>query len=370
MATTQLQAAKTKELASATRKRIIYQSEALFAGSEGSPVNLQRVQSANYAFTVPRVDVNQYGQLGQIERLIVEVPTVTLDFTYSLAGTTNEKQLFGASSADASASKGIMFNINADTNVDKQYYQIALANEGKDYLGLGKGANNSIIIPDGFISSASWTGAVGDIPSATINVESTRMEMGAGTAGTGTKETSTDPTVLRPGNIRFRANTSSYLSASGDDRLPALGVDVLHVQSFTVNMDMPRESIQRLGDQFEFARLITFPMTATMSLEAIVSSQAADNLTEIVGDGTSTTVDPGFDVDIVLCKEGTNGVKGMKLQMKDAKVDGHSFSSSIGSNKSVTLDFTCIVDSGETSYGDGASTKGLWIREWDSANPS
>jgi len=367
MATTQLQGANTAQSASATRKRIIYQSEALFAGSSGSPVNLQRIQSANYAFTVPRVDVNQYGQLGQIERLIVEVPTVSLDFTYSLAGTTNEQQIFGTTSADSSASRGIMYNINSDTDVDKQYYQIALADEGKDYLGLGKGSNKSIIIPDGFVSSASWTGAVGDIPSATINVESTKMEMGTGTAGTGSKETSTDPTVLRPGNIRFAAAASSYLAASGNDRIPALGIDVLHVQSFTVNMDMPRESIQRLGDQFEFARLITFPMTATMSLEAIVSSQAADNLTEIVGDGTSTTVDPGFDVDIVLCKEGSAGVKGMKLQMKDAKVDGHSFSSSIGANKSVTLDFTCIVDSGETAYGSG--TKGLWIREWDSATP-
>ena len=81
---TQLQGANTKQAASATRKRIIYQSEALFAGSSTAPVNIQRVQSANYAFTVPRVDVNQYGQLGQIERLIVEVPTVSLDFSYSL----------------------------------------------------------------------------------------------------------------------------------------------------------------------------------------------------------------------------------------------------------------------------------------------
>ena len=109
---TSLQGANTKQAASATRKRIIYQSEALFAGSSAAPVNIQRVQSANYAFTVPRVDVNQYGQLGQIERLIVEVPTVSLDFTYSLAGTVNEKQLFGTTSANSSGTHGIMKNIN------------------------------------------------------------------------------------------------------------------------------------------------------------------------------------------------------------------------------------------------------------------
>ncbi len=359
---TSLQGANTKQAAGSTRKRIIYQSEALFAGSSAAPVNIQRVQSANYSFTVPRVDVNQYGQLGQIERLIVEVPTVSLDFSYSLAGTVNEKQLFGTTSANSSGTHGIMKNINDTTATEKQYYQIALADEGKDYLGLGTGTNKSIIIPDGFMTSASWTGAVGDIPTSTINVESTKMQMGAATAGTGTKETATTPRVLRPGNITFSASsTGGYLGSTGDNKVPALGVDVLHVQSFTVSLDMPRESIQRLGDTFEFARLITFPLTATMSLEAIVSSQAADNLEEIVGDGASTSVDPGFEVDIKLGREGGSGVNGMNLRFKDAKVDGHSFSSSIGANKSVTLDFTTIVDSGETSYGSG--TKGFWIQE-------
>ena len=188
--------------------------------------------------------------------------------------------------------------------------------------------------------------------------------MGAAAGVAGSKENSTAPTVLRPGNISFSAesvNTGAFLiGTTGANRVPALGVDVLHVQSFTVSLDMPRESIQRLGDQFEFARLITFPMTATLSLEAIVSSQAADDLEDIVGTNSSSTVDPGFNVDINLGKEAT-GVNGMKLRFKDAKVDGHSFSSSIGSNKSVTLDFTAIVDSGETGYSGG--TKGFWIQE-------
>ena len=81
-----LQGANTlKDLDGSTRRRIIYQSEALFAGSSTTPVYLQRVQSANYSFTVPRVDVNQYGQLGQLERIITEVPTVSLDFSYAIA---------------------------------------------------------------------------------------------------------------------------------------------------------------------------------------------------------------------------------------------------------------------------------------------
>ncbi len=360
---TSLQGANTKQAAASTRKRIIYQSEALFAGSSSSPQIINRVQSANYSFTVPRVDVNQYGQLGQIERIITEVPTVSLDFSYSLFSTDNEKQLFGTTSANSSATRGVMYNINTDTAVEKQFYQLALSDEGTDYFGTGSGSNKCIIIEDGFLSSASWTGSVGDIPTASMNVESTKMKMGAAQgAPTNAKETATTPRVLRPGNITFTAQSSGgYLTPSGDNRLPALGIDVLHVQSFTCNMDMPRESIQRLGDKFEFARLITFPLSATMSLEAIVSQQAADDLEEIVGTGSSTSVDPGFEIDINCGREGTSGVNGIKLRFKDAKVDGHSFSSSIGANKSVTLDFTVQVDSGADSYGSGSA--GFWLQE-------
>jgi hypothetical protein len=358
---TSLQGANTKQAAASTRKRIIYQSEALFAGSSSSPQIINRVQSANYSFTVPRVDVNQYGQLGQIERIITEVPTVSLDFSYSLFSTDNEQQLFGTSSADSSGSRGVMYNINTSTAVEKQFYQLALSDEGTDYFGTGAGTNKCIIIEDGFLSSASWTGSVGDIPTASMNVESTKMKMGSAQGSpTASKETATTPRVLRPGNITFSAS-GAMSNSGGANTLPALGVDVLHVQSFTCNMDMPRESIQRLGDKFEFARLITFPLSATMSLEAIVSQQAADNLEEIVGTGDSTSEDPGFSIDINCGREGTSGVNGIKLRFKDAKVDGHSFSSSIGANKSVTLDFTVQVDSGSDSYGSGSA--GFWLQQ-------
>ena len=58
------------------RNRVIYQSEALYSSESvksratGTHAELCRVQSANYNFNITRQDVNQYGQLGQIERII------------------------------------------------------------------------------------------------------------------------------------------------------------------------------------------------------------------------------------------------------------------------------------------------------------
>ena len=121
-----IQYAGTKESATGSRRRIIYQSEALYAGS----TNIQRVQSINYGFTVPRTDVNQYGQLGQIERIITEVPTVNMDFTYHMAGRTNEIALLGTGAQGF----GVLKEVNASgSSKYEQTFAIGLSDEGTDY---------------------------------------------------------------------------------------------------------------------------------------------------------------------------------------------------------------------------------------------
>jgi hypothetical protein len=335
-----IQTANTLD-SSVTRKRVIYQSEALFSGSS----NIQRVQSVNYSFTVPRTDVNQYGQLGQIERIITEVPTVSLDFTYHLNGTTNEAILLG------DGAKGNSFGFMRDLNNPakpqyEQQFTVGLSNEGTDFNnGSTHSGNKGIIVPAGFLTSYSWTGAVGDVPSATVNAESTRFEVGTVTQAAVAGLNKDVPVVLRPGNVKFRSAATGTPDANSD--LPVLGFDIVHVQSFTTSIDIPRESIQRLGDKFEFARVITFPIQATMSIEGIVSQQAASMLEDIVGTSTGDAADPGYSIDVRCEKANANSfVDGIKLMFRDAKIEGHSISSSIGANKSVTLDYSVQVDGG------------------------
>ena len=360
--------------AAAGRKRVIYQSEALFANkaqADGSGTstttnahNIERVQSVNYSFTVPRTDVNQYGTLGQIERVITEVPTVNLDFTYHMNGTNNEKKLLGNDAA--SGSNGFLRGINDPlSDFYEMDFKIGLVGEGVDYNSSTSVKKKGIIIPKGFLSSYSWTGAVGDVPSATVNAESTRMTVDSVDVSTDTF-VKTTPVVLRPGNVDFSHAATVIGDALGapgtENDLPVFGFDVLHVQSFTVSIDIPRESISRLGDKFEFARVITFPMQATMSLEAIVSSQAASNLEDIVGTTGGSSPDPGYDIDINCRKpQSDSDTEGIRLRFKNAKIEGHSISSSIGANKSVTLDYAVQVDGGALAYG--AAGAGFFMKE-------
>jgi len=360
-----IQNAQTLE-GSASRKRVIYQSEALFANKAGTTTqpahNIERVQSINYSFTVPRTDVNQYGTLGQIERVITEVPTVNLDFSYHMNGVANEAKLLGDGSLGGSY--GFLRDINRSAS---DYYEmdfkVGLTDEGVDYNSGNAPTKKGIIIPKGFLSSYSWTGAVGDVPNATVNAESTQMKVDSlDNFPTNTAFTETKPVVLRPGNVLFSHAPVGTTPGVGESDLPVLGFDVLHVQSFTVSVDIPRESISRLGDKFEFARVITFPMQATMSLEAIISSQAASNLEDIVGTAGGESPDPGYNIDIN-CKKPTvtAATEGINLRFKNAKIEGHSISSSIGANKSVTLDYAVQVDGGGLSWGQAGA--GFFITE-------
>jgi len=43
---------------------------------------LHRVQSANFNFTINRQDINEFGKLARIDSIVMESPTVGLDFSY------------------------------------------------------------------------------------------------------------------------------------------------------------------------------------------------------------------------------------------------------------------------------------------------
>ena len=260
--------------------------------------------------------------------------------------------------SSGAGTKGIIYDLNTTSSIEKQTYAIGLSAEGVDHLSAASAKKAGFVVEDGFLTSYAWNAAVGEIPSASVGVESTKMKVDT-VSSTGTKSNVTTPTVLSPGNVNFRSVATGGALGSAHD-VPALGLHIMHVQNMSVSMDVPRESISRLGDKFEYARLITFPLTATLSLEGIVSSQVANNLTDIVGTESVAAPDPGFDIAVKIFKA-TSGVNGLGLKLKNAKVDGHSITSSIGANKSVTLDYTVQVDEGGDAFASSAG--GLFLEE-------
>ena len=77
--------------------------------------NLDRIQSINYNFNISRKDVNQFGNLAAIDRVIIDQPTVSLDFSYLQNSFSNEKELgFDVKALKRSATVNLTVTISGD----------------------------------------------------------------------------------------------------------------------------------------------------------------------------------------------------------------------------------------------------------------
>ena len=441
----------------ATRNRVIYQSEAVYVSQSGyngdltttsgyapttkgaptvvdanardSVMDLHRVQSANYSFSISRQDVNQFGELASIDRIITDTPTVSFDTSYILANLDNEHKLgfeVTPSGVDAtnmvSCISGI---INSESNAHQKDYFILTTKEGSDAISnTNTGKYESIIgIGNGFISSYSSEAAVGGLPTASISVEA--MNMNFNTIATGdqisdaavaasgmkgfrfngtsdvlsgisginpainpTDGTSVNKNVvlpipttsasgagaglisaLRPGDITLSlvAGGSALndvlmnTSATTDDLLVGADIKDAHIQSFTLSFDMSRTPIQKLGTRFAFARPVDFPITASLSIDAILADLTTGTISDIID------CDSSYDAiikmkDPRLCGSGADRQVAVAYLARDLKIDSESFSSSIGDNKSVTLDFSCQIG-GPEQTNVGVFMSGFYNRQ-------
>jgi len=269
------------------------------------------------------------------------------------------------------STKGALADILSGGADVKNYY-ILVSPEGTDAninTVIATGQGKTIGIGNGGLTSYSVEAAVGGFPTVTVNAEALNMKFYGATTGFSPTVRSSDGfpnntqtfslptpttgdgyTALRPGDVT--------LSISG------IGVDSsdLKIQSFTLSTDIGRDPIQKLGSKYAFSREITFPVTVTASVEAIIGDIAGtDNLgnalTDIVcNDGNS------YDLTFTLgrpsadCNDSTLDTPyAMRYTLKGAKLDSQEFSSAIGDNKSVTLGFSAQIG------GPNDTNKGLFI---------
>lgn len=205
------------------KNRIIYQSQALFVspsatgvqvsgqgvatgpsaypytpnstGELGSGIStlkkLDRIQSCNFNFTINRQDINEFGKLARLDALVVETPTVGLDFSYYITDGYNERLLgfniTGTKPGGATIDTNIIANASATSGLlaDTQgnNYYILTVDEGEDVVGGTLTPTSNIVgIGNGFITEYSFEAAVGGLPTATVTVEAFNIKADASQA--------------------------------------------------------------------------------------------------------------------------------------------------------------------------------------------
>lgn len=359
------------------RKRVIYQSEALFVGATGAatPTQLSRVQNANYGFDITRTDINQYGQLAAIDRVIVEQPTVSLDFSYYASSGQNETALgffLGSGSSAGFIQKGALANILTGGKDINNYY-IYVSPEGTDAnidtaaTGITGSAGRVIGIGNAGLTSYSIEAAVGGFPTVSVAAEGLNMKFYGGTSGF-TPDVNPENGAINSGNgfsIPLPNTGIGYTALRPGDislTISGLGVNAsdLKIQNFSISTDIGRDPIQKLGSKYAFSREITFPVTVTANAEAIIGDiGGSDNLGNalsdlICNDGNSYDITFNLGAPSNNC-DTTYTPYALQYILKGAKLDSQSFSSAIGDNKSVTLGFSAQIG------GPSDTNKGLFI---------
>jgi hypothetical protein len=360
------------------RNRVIYQSEGLYVSKEATSTessdhfHLSRVQSANYNFNIARQDINQYGELARIDSIVIEAPTVALDFSYYVTNGHNEKKIgFTVAPNGSGTGSFAQFVGGHITGGSGRNYFIVTTDEGADLNDVtgasGLSGRQCIGIGNAYLTDYSVEFAVGSIPTATVSFEAANIR-GSNITGdnsvvspainteSGTaldssiklpnpnSDTSGVVSALRPGDV-----TVSFGSFSGSGILGQLGTtNGIHLQSASLSIPLSRSQIQRLGSKFAYARNVDFPVNATISLNGVQNEIGSGSLMDLLNSNPKT------DITITVNKPDNTSTPAVKYIIKRAQLDSSSVSSSIGSNK--TADFTFSAQIGGVNDTDDGIT--------------
>jgi hypothetical protein len=352
------------------RNRTIYNSQALYVSEESSTDTigfnnlnqLSRIQNFEEDFTRNFTDVNQLGNLGAIDRIEVENPDVTASFSYYLTDGLNEKKLglnvYG-SGTDFSELTSCISGLLTKVSDEKNYY-LLIVEEGNDAAGYVGDLSGVIGIGNGFLTSYSVNVAVGEIPTADVEIEGLNVRIYGNITGNeivpainpvnGNSLTNTlfsvskaktitgggIPNALQPGDIIFSLDSNDTLGFEGSD---------LKIQDFTLSFDLARTPLQKIGNRFAFS------VTATLEVNAEVGDIRDGNLAELI----CSESEKEFRI---LMKEpgcGTDKKTALAFVFKGAKLVSQNFSSSIGDNATMSASY-------EVQLGGPQDTaKGIFI---------
>lgn len=350
------------------RTKTISQNVAIIAGpapatgisTHNSLTNaLWAVTALDYSWSQNKNDVLHYGYLAPRERVATDPPEVTLDFSYYLHDGYNEDVL-GFIMSGATSTVADFLN----RTEDERNYFVFIAPEGQDAFSVN-GASTGVEvlgIGNGFINSYSIEAAVGDFPTASIQVQglnirsytgavnqalpavnpTTGLEItGSGTTFTiGALTTGSSVNVLRPGDIEVTLTNAGGLFHSYTN--PA-------VQNFRMGFDFNRTALSQLGSRFSTSREIQFPVNINFEVSMFAKDLRTGSLATFLCE--TGLYNAEVRMKLPNCSGAGSGSFGFKL--RNISLEGQQWSTSVGGDPQ-TLTTTWVGQigaSGDTTNG-------------------
>jgi hypothetical protein len=332
-----------------SRNRIIYQSLALYVGptpSTGAHLpsttpQLQRVISADLSVDRPTEDVVVLGGLAAVEKLTVESPTVSLDFSYYTVDAINDRNI----GMNTNGGITCLANILDKSEDDKNYF-LAIADEGLDAVGEAVADLAVIGVGNGFLASWSTEGSVGGFPTTNVSIEGLNIRGYADavaenipavdpTTGLDISDTFTlaDPTgqsgAAQPSAIQRGDITVDLANATGLFQ----NFSDICAQSYNISFDLAREPQQCLGSRFATTREPTFPVDVTCTVELLGKDVIEGNLADLLCNDVASNIVIGLQQPDCA---GTGRIT-MQYTMNNFRLESQNWTNSVGPAQTVSV---------------------------------
>jgi hypothetical protein len=380
------------------RNRTNYPSLGLFSSknltglSSGQHAQFGRFQSFDTNTEISRTSLNQMGQQAAIQKIVTEEPTVGGNFSYYLTNGYQERAL-GFYVQDASSFTGQANFVSGQiVTTSGNCLHVPVSPEGVDLNLMAGGSAAYSGLPvysfgNVYVTSYELSIGVGDIPTVSVGFEAANAITSTYTVNgaiTGCVSPAVNPSngqMLNTGfAVKFPAPTPytgvgipmalrpadatlSFGSLTGTAsgvaspfvNLDVAGSDGIRIQSATLSVPLSRDPIRQIGSRFAYARPTTLPITATLSVNALVNEVVSRNLSAMLDDESTH--------DITLTIRNTNGTPNISYTLKGAQFDSSSSSLSIGDNQSCDLVFSADVG------GVGDQSRGVFMSGQNIVNP-
>lgn len=384
-----------------SKNRVIYQSELLYAGPTGARpctgalssasvygnilsatsganliAELYRIQNVSHNWQKNLTDVNQFGELAAIDRVSIEPPTVSLNYSWLQNNLINESlvglTVSNIGQAQVSCVSGIL---NATT--DSKNYFLKIVGEGSDAIDYNPATYDVVSFGNCYLSSYTAQGQVGSFPTVDVAITALNAQAQTVTHAAGAVTPAVFPSdgtsvvgfgyilptgLTSYGNASLTQNNGISVLRPGDITL-SLGLGAgdgfaqesdLKIQSYNITFSLNQEDLSKLGTKYAYAKLPRFPVQATMTVNAILGEIQTGSLVEIVNNNTT------FNPSVTIKKPGDASTTVVNYQLKGAKLESQDFSSAIGSNKTVNFTFTAQIG-GPQDNNNGLFMSGITV---------
>lgn len=356
------------------RNRIISQSQAVYvstgstasgymlfpggtghAGGGAGTINtlkqLHRIQSANYSANVTRTDINQYGQLSSLDRIILQSPTAALSIDYLVANAFNASILGFPINGVAGMASGFLTK-----EQDEKNYFVSTVREGEDAIGNTDADSTkfTVGIGNGYITNFTAAGSVGNFATESITIEGLNLATYIGSTGLaspavlpsngsrvstlGTNNFTIPAAVsgvsggvsaIRPGDVTVNLSNSALGPVISD----------MKIQSYSLSVPLARTPLNKLGSPFSFSKELQFPIQATLAIEAELGDIVEGDISSIYANDT----EQGISIVLRKPQAGGGGPIAVQYIFTGAKLESQSYTSQIGQNKRVSLQFITTI---------------------------